>query len=501
MKRFDNHATKLSQTRVFCGKTIEVEGRSFKVEECLKDGEFAVNFRVRDLASDEHFALKHITVTDENVKNAFTHEFKIMKTVQDHPNVVSVHSIAFGVEEDEQQDAFMIMELCTETLVNFLEKRNFEIQDSQRHDIFLSVCKAVQHLHKQQPPVLHQDINVKNILRGANGNWVLSGFSSARLKTHEISSHTNQQVEISHLTTPAYRSPEMWDVMTSQKIDEKSDIWSLGCLLYYLCCGSLPFTGESRLEVLAGKTVLPSIISPRFSKIIAEMLEVDPTKRPSIDSVIFMLEASNQWTQVVPGDPFESASESTEFSQQLGLDQKSSLKQQISIPAAPDFAQLDKNGNLNNLMKSEIQGQVNSEFNGEMKALRIAISSLEENNQLLWSKLVSLEENVQSQEHSILQLQNAEQESSLLISAGSIYSPRSEFEDMSFKHKVCPVLAPVKNASVIESQSPPPHPDVANAICELKTPRNTKWNLMRISESARNLSMVSSLYSMHYIVV
>lgn len=73
-------------------------------------------------------------------------------------------------------------------------------------------------------------------------------------------------------------------------IDERADIWALGCMMYLLCYGSLPFTGESQLEVMAGKSTYPQTRDPAFANIISAMLYVEPERRPDVHAVLTEIE-------------------------------------------------------------------------------------------------------------------------------------------------------------------------------------------------------------------
>ena len=88
-------------------------------------------------------------------------------------------------------------------------------------------------------------------------------------------------------TTPMYRAPEMLDTWSNYSIDTGSDIWALGCLLYFLCYGRHPFEDSAKLAILNGNYRIPEndVIYVAFHDLIRQMLIVDPSFRPNINQV------------------------------------------------------------------------------------------------------------------------------------------------------------------------------------------------------------------------
>ena len=88
--------------------------------------------------------------------------------------------------------------------------------------------------------------------------------------------------------TPLYMSPEM---LQEEKYDSKSDIWSLGVLLYEMCCFQHPFTGDTLAEIAMAVhkceyEEIPKIYSDDMRKLIKKMLNKDPQKRPNINKIV-----------------------------------------------------------------------------------------------------------------------------------------------------------------------------------------------------------------------
>lgn len=156
MKWFGGNSGKGHAVSGLQGKTIDVGDHRLRVEEHLGDGGFAVIYRVKDVRSGQYYALKHIVMRTPEAKTALKDEAKIMKKVQGHPNIISLYCVAFGQEKEDEQDAFMLMDLCNESLYGYLQRKNFVLPDVEIVEIFRAVCSAVQHLHSQKHPICHR---------------------------------------------------------------------------------------------------------------------------------------------------------------------------------------------------------------------------------------------------------------------------------------------------------------------------------------------------------
>lgn len=96
-----------------------------------------------------------------------------------------------------------------------------------------------------------------------------------------------QDIAAEHSTMP-YRAPELFDVKTNTTLDEKVDIWSLGCTLFAVAYGYSPFETDGAsiaMAVLSGRYKHPAGYSERITKLIDAMLVTDPSKRPDIQKV------------------------------------------------------------------------------------------------------------------------------------------------------------------------------------------------------------------------
>uniref|UniRef100_A0A8C5EMQ8 non-specific serine/threonine protein kinase n=1 Tax=Gouania willdenowi TaxID=441366 RepID=A0A8C5EMQ8_GOUWI len=128
---------------------------------------------------------------------------------------------------------------------------------------FLQICLGLKHIHDQK--ILHRDIKSQNI-------FLTNGGMTVKLGDFGIAKLLNKTMELARtlVGTPNYISPE---ICKGRPYNNKTDIWSLGCILYELCTLSHPFKGAC----------LPQL----FSKICKEtILQVHPRDRPSVSSIL-----------------------------------------------------------------------------------------------------------------------------------------------------------------------------------------------------------------------
>jgi cyclin G-associated kinase len=97
--------------------------------------------------------------------------------------------------------------------------------------IFSQICRAVKHMHEQEPPIIHRDLKVENCLLTATGFIQLCDFGSATTKvylpdeTWTVKKRDYVEDEMTKVTTPMYRAPEMLDTYNNHPINEQVDIW------------------------------------------------------------------------------------------------------------------------------------------------------------------------------------------------------------------------------------------------------------------------------------
>nr|XP_045017415.1 cyclin-G-associated kinase isoform X3 [Jaculus jaculus] len=281
----------------FVGQTVELGELRLRVRRVLAEGGFAFVYEAQDLGSGREYALKRLLSNEEEKNRAIIQEVCFLKKLSGHPNIVQFCSAAsIGKEESDtgQAEFLLLTELCKGQLVEFLKR--VECKGPLPCDtvlkIFYQTCRAVQHMHRQKPPIIHRDLKVENLLLSNQGTIKLCDFGSATTISHypdyswSAQKRAMVEEEITRNTTPMYRTPEIVDLYSNFPIGEKQDIWALGCILYLLCFRQHPFEDGAKLRIVNGA-----------------MLKVNPEERLSIAEVVRQLQEIAAARNVNPKAP------------------------------------------------------------------------------------------------------------------------------------------------------------------------------------------------------
>ncbi|GMI73923.1 hypothetical protein like AT2G32850 [Hibiscus trionum] len=275
------------------GKTLDVGNLKIHVRNAIAEGGFSCVYLAKDaLHASKQYALKHIICNDHESMELVVKEISVMKSLKGHPNVVTLYAHTF-FDMGRTKEALLLMDYCDKSLVSVLEARGAAyFEEKQILTIFLDICNAVFAMHCQSPPVAHRDLKAENILLGSDGLWKLCDFGSTSTNHKRFERPEEMGIEednIRKYTTPAYRAPEMWDLFRRELINEKVDIWALGCLLFRICYFKNAFDGESKLQILNGNYRIPDLpkYSSSITNLIKDMLQGSPADRPDITQVWF----------------------------------------------------------------------------------------------------------------------------------------------------------------------------------------------------------------------
>lgn len=147
-------------------------------------------------------------------------------------------------------------------------------------DWFVQICLAIKHMHDRK--ILHRDLKTQNVFLTSKGEVKIGDFGISRVLQH---TYDCAQTAIG---TPYYLSPE---ICQEKPYNQKSDIWSLGCILYEMVTLRHAFDASSMkglvVKILRGTyPSIPSCYSQNLRDLIDEMLEKDPRKRPSVKKIL-----------------------------------------------------------------------------------------------------------------------------------------------------------------------------------------------------------------------
>ncbi|KAL4070721.1 hypothetical protein J3A83DRAFT_3254823 [Scleroderma citrinum] len=275
------------------GQTISVNKYSVQIERYLSQGGFSHVYLVRTptpVYNTTHHVLKRIAVANEAMLAEVKKEVDIMRILQGHPNIVHLIDAAWHRMSNGQYEVFILMEFCPGGgIIDMMNRRLRErLTEAEILQIFVDVCEGVAAMHNLRPPLLHRDLKVENILQSSPTTFKLCDFGSATPVALRPPATTQEiralEADLNRHTTLQYRAPEMIDPHLRRPVDEKSDVWALGVLLYKLCYYTTPFEEHGPLAILNVQYRIPPypVYSPQLNALIVAMLREHGTQRPTV---------------------------------------------------------------------------------------------------------------------------------------------------------------------------------------------------------------------------
>jgi serine/threonine protein kinase len=216
--------------------------------------------------------------TSERTKRRFEREVRIVATLR-HPNIAQIYES--GLHEGRYWFAMEYVQ--GERLTAAAESRKLSLRE--RLEVMAAVCEAVGHAHRQM--ITHRDLKPGNILISEDGQPHVLDFGLAKIEDPDRDREITLSVPGELMGTPAYMSPEQTRRDPS-KVDLRTDVYTLGVILYQLLTGSFPYDVSGRLdevihEIATGEPTPPSQvrngIDDETEAIVLKAITKDPDQR------------------------------------------------------------------------------------------------------------------------------------------------------------------------------------------------------------------------------
>jgi len=255
------------------GQTIS----HYRIQEKLGAGGMGVVYKAFDTKLDRLVALKFLSPHlshDPVLRRQLSEEARAASAL-DHPNIVVIHDI----DETPDGDVFIAMAFHEgETLQSRIRgiKNGEAMPVAEALNVARHIASGLAKAHERG--ISHRDIKPGNVIVAKDGVARIIDFGLAR------SAETTATVDGSARGTPLYMSPEQ---ASGKQLDFRTDLWSLGAVLYEMLAGRLPFSGDTQLQVMQAilnnpltrlRDIRPGL-PPEVDRIVSRALEKDPAKR------------------------------------------------------------------------------------------------------------------------------------------------------------------------------------------------------------------------------
>ena len=242
----------------------------------LGRGGMGVVYKGYETSLNRYVAIKVLAESlahDASVKERFLREARSMAALND-PHIIQIYFIG-----DDEGQTYFVMEFVDGESLGSVLKREVKLKPEQAAKIIYQTALGLTTAHDKG--VIHRDIKPGNLMLSSRGAVKIADFGIA-LTTQDFSKKLTSTGEF--VGTPGYLSPE---VCLGKPVDQRSDIFSLGIVMFECLAGRMPFTDESPLGLMLEvvKADIPDVctlnadVDPELSRILTKMIAKDPNER------------------------------------------------------------------------------------------------------------------------------------------------------------------------------------------------------------------------------
>ncbi|HEX8990558.1 MAG TPA: serine/threonine-protein kinase, partial [Anaerolineales bacterium] len=264
----------------------------YRIVQQLGQGGMATVYKAFHAALDRYVAIKALHPAfgeDANFAARFQREARLVAKL-DHPHIVPIYDYA-----QHEGRPYLVMKFIEgDTLKARLQKG--PLTSAEIENVVDSVGSALAYAHRQG--ILHRDIKPSNVLIGPDGEMWLADFGLARIAQAPESTLSSDMI----MGTPQYISPEQ--AMGDKKLDEGTDIYSFGVMLYEMVVGQVPFNADTPFSIIHDHIYsplpMPRVINPRVpeqvERVLLKALAKDRADRyANVDALVQAFESA--WTE------------------------------------------------------------------------------------------------------------------------------------------------------------------------------------------------------------
>ncbi|XP_053328058.1 serine/threonine-protein kinase 16 [Spea bombifrons] len=280
---------------------LTIDNKRYLFIQKLGEGGFSYVDLVEGVQDGRFYALKRILCHDRDDRKEALHEVE-MHRLFNHPNILRLEAHCM-IEKGSKWEAWLLLPFVQRgTLWNEVEalrdKNTFLPEDRILH-ILRGICLGLKEMHDRG--YAHRDLKPTNVLLEDDDRPLLMDLGSMNHARIEVTGSRQAMVVqdwAAQRCTISYRAPELFNVESNCVIDERTDVWSLGCVLFSMMFGEGPYDmifqkGDSVALAVQNDISIPpnDRYSQSLESLLSSMMVVNPQERPFISTILAQVEA------------------------------------------------------------------------------------------------------------------------------------------------------------------------------------------------------------------